>query len=243
MHHIFLSWWWHCATVSTVVTNFPSEWLWSCDQFGSSSAEKWCYFRGRLLILSPHQSLYTVQLWVHLSERWLWQFVFLSFVRPFPLQNKERERLREREKAAREREARYSNGHLFTSLTVSGTTLCTACNKSITAKEALSCPSKWHRLIYNPKYTHRRSRPDKSSLSRSLTISSLQLKPALVWFEVSAHAKPTFLTFWYIYTTLGSWCLIQSRPRVSGFGSVICVDIGRPTTGPSPVEPRQSPIP
>lgn len=51
--------------------------------------------------------------------------------------------MREREKAAREREARYSNGHLFTSLTVSGTTLCTACNKSITAKEALSCPSKF----------------------------------------------------------------------------------------------------
>ncbi|XP_026203339.1 rho guanine nucleotide exchange factor 1a isoform X2 [Anabas testudineus] len=57
------------------------------------------------------------------------------------LRNKERERMREREKAAREREARYSNGHLFTSLTVSGTTLCTACNKSITAKEALSCPT------------------------------------------------------------------------------------------------------
>lgn len=64
--------------------------------------------------------------------------------RLFLSQNKERERMREREKAAREREARYSNGHLFTSLTVSGTTLCTACNKSITAKEALSCPSKSH---------------------------------------------------------------------------------------------------
>uniref|UniRef100_A0A4W5N619 Rho/Rac guanine nucleotide exchange factor 2 n=1 Tax=Hucho hucho TaxID=62062 RepID=A0A4W5N619_9TELE len=37
--------------------------------------------------------------------------------------------------------ARYSNGHLFTSLTVSATTLCSACNKSITAKEALSCPT------------------------------------------------------------------------------------------------------
>uniref|UniRef100_A0A8C5DBW2 Rho guanine nucleotide exchange factor (GEF) 1a n=1 Tax=Gouania willdenowi TaxID=441366 RepID=A0A8C5DBW2_GOUWI len=49
--------------------------------------------------------------------------------------------MREQEKAAREREARYSNGHLFTSMTVSGTTLCTACNKSITAKEALSCPT------------------------------------------------------------------------------------------------------
>uniref|UniRef100_A0A4W5M7Z5 Rho guanine nucleotide exchange factor (GEF) 2a n=1 Tax=Hucho hucho TaxID=62062 RepID=A0A4W5M7Z5_9TELE len=45
------------------------------------------------------------------------------------------------EKEARDREARYSNGHLFTSLTVSGTTLCSACNKSITAKEALSCPT------------------------------------------------------------------------------------------------------
>uniref|UniRef100_A0A8C7HSC5 Rho guanine nucleotide exchange factor (GEF) 2a n=1 Tax=Oncorhynchus kisutch TaxID=8019 RepID=A0A8C7HSC5_ONCKI len=49
--------------------------------------------------------------------------------------------MREREKEARDREARYSNGHLFTSLTVSGTTLCSACNKSITAKEALSCPT------------------------------------------------------------------------------------------------------
>uniref|UniRef100_A0A8P4KC75 Rho guanine nucleotide exchange factor 2 n=1 Tax=Dicentrarchus labrax TaxID=13489 RepID=A0A8P4KC75_DICLA len=62
-------------------------------------------------------------------------------VRRKMLFNRERERMREREKAAREREARYSNGHLFTSLTVSGTTLCSACNKSITAKEALSCPT------------------------------------------------------------------------------------------------------
>ncbi|GAA6099769.1 rho guanine nucleotide exchange factor 2 isoform X4 [Tachysurus ichikawai] len=57
------------------------------------------------------------------------------------MQNKEKERMKEREKEAREREARYSNGHLFTSLTVSATTLCSACNKSITAKEALSCPT------------------------------------------------------------------------------------------------------
>jgi len=49
--------------------------------------------------------------------------------------------MREREIEARERESRYSNGHLFTSLMVSGTTLCSACHKSITAKEALSCPS------------------------------------------------------------------------------------------------------
>uniref|UniRef100_A0AAQ6IV63 Rho/Rac guanine nucleotide exchange factor 2 n=1 Tax=Anabas testudineus TaxID=64144 RepID=A0AAQ6IV63_ANATE len=45
------------------------------------------------------------------------------------------------EKEAREREARSSNGHLFTSLTVSSTTLCSSCNRSITAKEALSCPA------------------------------------------------------------------------------------------------------
>uniref|UniRef100_A0AAY4B134 Uncharacterized protein n=1 Tax=Denticeps clupeoides TaxID=299321 RepID=A0AAY4B134_9TELE len=57
------------------------------------------------------------------------------------LQNKEKEKMREREKEAREREACYSNGHLYTSLTVSATTLCSACNKSITAKEALSCPT------------------------------------------------------------------------------------------------------
>ncbi|XP_073322356.1 rho guanine nucleotide exchange factor 2-like [Pagrus major] len=57
------------------------------------------------------------------------------------LKNKEKERLKEREKEAREREARHSNGHLFTSLTVSSTTLCSSCNRSITAKEALSCPA------------------------------------------------------------------------------------------------------
>ncbi|XP_029361142.1 rho guanine nucleotide exchange factor 2 isoform X1 [Echeneis naucrates] len=57
------------------------------------------------------------------------------------MKNKEKQRLKEREKEAREREARSSNGHLFTSLTVSSTTLCSSCNRSITAKEALSCPA------------------------------------------------------------------------------------------------------
>ncbi|XP_034466628.1 rho guanine nucleotide exchange factor 2 isoform X1 [Hippoglossus hippoglossus] len=57
------------------------------------------------------------------------------------LKNKEKDRLKVREKEAREREARSSNGHLFTSLTVSSTTLCSSCNRSITAKEALSCPA------------------------------------------------------------------------------------------------------
>ncbi|XP_034029373.1 rho guanine nucleotide exchange factor 2 [Thalassophryne amazonica] len=57
------------------------------------------------------------------------------------LKKKEKERLKEREKEAREREVRSSNGHLFTSLTVLSTTLCSSCNRSITAKEALSCPA------------------------------------------------------------------------------------------------------
>uniref|UniRef100_A0A3Q3K557 Rho guanine nucleotide exchange factor (GEF) 1a n=1 Tax=Monopterus albus TaxID=43700 RepID=A0A3Q3K557_MONAL len=88
------------------------------------------------------------------------------------LRNKERERMREREKAAREREASYSNGHLFTSLTVSGTTLCTACNKSITAKEALSCPT-CNVTIHNrcrdtlPNCTKMKQRQQKTALMRN----------------------------------------------------------------------------
>ncbi|KAJ0000563.1 hypothetical protein NQD34_012405 [Periophthalmus magnuspinnatus] len=55
--------------------------------------------------------------------------------------NKEKDKgLKLREKEAREREVRSGNGHLFTSITVSSTTLCSSCNRSITAKEALSCP-------------------------------------------------------------------------------------------------------
>uniref|UniRef100_A0A8D3DN68 Rho guanine nucleotide exchange factor 2-like n=1 Tax=Scophthalmus maximus TaxID=52904 RepID=A0A8D3DN68_SCOMX len=80
--------------------------------------------------------------------------------------------MREQEKAAREREARYSNGHLFTSLTVSGTTLCTACNKSITAKEALSCPT-CNVTIHNrcrdalPNCTKMKQRQQKTVLLRN----------------------------------------------------------------------------
>ncbi|XP_041099726.1 rho guanine nucleotide exchange factor 2-like [Polyodon spathula] len=74
------------------------------------------------------------------AETWLLAYSVWMESCGSPL-NKEKERMKEREKEAREREARYTNGHLFTSITVSGTTLCSACNKSITAKEALSCPS------------------------------------------------------------------------------------------------------
>uniref|UniRef100_A0A672ZBA1 Rho guanine nucleotide exchange factor (GEF) 1a n=1 Tax=Sphaeramia orbicularis TaxID=375764 RepID=A0A672ZBA1_9TELE len=78
----------------------------------------------------------------------------------------------EQEKEAREKEARYSNGHLFTSLTVSGTTLCSACNKSITAKEALSCPI-CNATIHNrcrdtlPNCSKMKQRQQKMALTRN----------------------------------------------------------------------------
>lgn len=56
-------------------------------------------------------------------------------VSPFP-------QTREKEKMKEAKDARYTNGHLFTTISVSGMTMCYACNKSITAKEALICPSK-----------------------------------------------------------------------------------------------------
>ncbi|XP_056402908.1 rho guanine nucleotide exchange factor 2 isoform X5 [Hyla sarda] len=49
--------------------------------------------------------------------------------------------MKEREKDAKEKDTRYTNGHLFTTITVSGTTMCFVCSKSITAKEALICPT------------------------------------------------------------------------------------------------------
>ncbi|XP_036253681.2 rho guanine nucleotide exchange factor 2 isoform X2 [Molothrus ater] len=59
--------------------------------------------------------------------------------RPVPLsgQGKDKERMKE----GKEKDARYTNGHLFTTISVSGMTMCFACNKSITAKEALVCPT------------------------------------------------------------------------------------------------------
>lgn len=54
-----------------------------------------------------------------------------------PLQTREKEKMKEA------KDARYTNGHLFTTISVSGMTMCYACNKSITAKEALICPSKF----------------------------------------------------------------------------------------------------
>uniref|UniRef100_A0A2K6BK48 Rho guanine nucleotide exchange factor 2 n=1 Tax=Macaca nemestrina TaxID=9545 RepID=A0A2K6BK48_MACNE len=53
----------------------------------------------------------------------------------------QRPRTREKEKMKEAKDARYTNGHLFTTISVSGMTMCYACNKSITAKEALICPT------------------------------------------------------------------------------------------------------
>lgn len=52
-----------------------------------------------------------------------------------------RDKTREKEKMKEAKDARYTNGHLFTTISVSGMTMCYACNKSITAKEALICPT------------------------------------------------------------------------------------------------------
>uniref|UniRef100_A0A8C5GK38 Rho guanine nucleotide exchange factor 2-like n=1 Tax=Gouania willdenowi TaxID=441366 RepID=A0A8C5GK38_GOUWI len=50
----------------------------------------------------------------------------------YMVHNKDKERLKE---------SRSNNGHLFTSITVCSTTLCSSCNRSFTSKEALSCPA------------------------------------------------------------------------------------------------------
>ncbi|XP_016076956.1 PREDICTED: rho guanine nucleotide exchange factor 2 isoform X5 [Miniopterus natalensis] len=64
----------------------------------------------------------------------LWHFPASLTVSPLP-------QAREKEKMKEAKDARYTNGHLFTTISVSGMTMCYACNKSITAKEALICPT------------------------------------------------------------------------------------------------------
>ncbi|KAM9294606.1 rho guanine nucleotide exchange factor 2 [Gastrophryne carolinensis] len=62
----------------------------------------------------------------------------LSFIRKVTSgKNKNKEKMKEKDG----KDTRYTNGHLFTTITVSGTTMCFVCNKSITAKEALICPT------------------------------------------------------------------------------------------------------
>uniref|UniRef100_A0A8C6WEC9 Rho guanine nucleotide exchange factor (GEF) 1a n=1 Tax=Neogobius melanostomus TaxID=47308 RepID=A0A8C6WEC9_9GOBI len=54
------------------------------------------------------------------------------------LQHRERDHMKPA-RDAKERRVRGGSAHLFTSMTVSGTTMCSACSKRITAKEALNC--------------------------------------------------------------------------------------------------------
>lgn len=55
-------------------------------------------------------------------------------------QEKQREMsLQKPERDMKERRGRNVSAHLFTSMTVSGTTICSACSKRITVKEALNC--------------------------------------------------------------------------------------------------------
>ncbi|XP_042641596.1 rho guanine nucleotide exchange factor 2-like isoform X1 [Tyto alba] len=61
--------------------------------------------------------------------------------RPSHLSGQSKEKEKEKMKEGKDKDARYTNGHLFTTITVSGMTMCFACNKSITAKEALICPT------------------------------------------------------------------------------------------------------
>ncbi|XP_050186330.1 rho guanine nucleotide exchange factor 2 isoform X2 [Myiozetetes cayanensis] len=61
----------------------------------------------------------------------------LSRVRGDRAKGKDKDRMKE----GKDKDARYTNGHLFTTISVSGMTMCFACNKSITAKEALVCPT------------------------------------------------------------------------------------------------------
>ncbi|XP_059498970.1 A-kinase anchor protein 13-like [Stegostoma tigrinum] len=65
----------------------------------------------------------------------------VSFLKKMAGITKTKEKVREREKEARERETRITNGHLFNTITVSGNTLCYACNKSIITREAFACPN------------------------------------------------------------------------------------------------------
>ncbi|XP_018428274.1 PREDICTED: rho guanine nucleotide exchange factor 2 [Nanorana parkeri] len=81
---------------------------------------------------------------------------------------------KEKEKMKDAKDTRYTNGHLFTTITVSGTTMCFVCNKSITAKEALICPSKYMtplRLTMPGGLYPRKRRPDVCSGTRHLKAS------------------------------------------------------------------------
>lgn len=107
----------------------PVPWMCKCWQDGNCTQAVNTCCGGATLASLKHTSDSEALFW-----RGHWSLLLTHLFLAFP-QNKEKERMKE------SKDARYTNGHLFTSITVSGMTMCYACNKSITAKEALICPS------------------------------------------------------------------------------------------------------
>ncbi|XP_058294728.1 rho guanine nucleotide exchange factor 2-like isoform X1 [Hylobates moloch] len=104
---------------------------------------------------------------------------------------------REKEKMKEAKDARYTNGHLFTTISFSGMTMCYACNKSITAKEALICPT-CNVTIHNrckdtlASCTKVKQKQQKAALLKNNTALqsvSLRSKKGLRWSERMPHSS------------------------------------------------------
>ncbi|NXV71057.1 ARHG2 factor, partial [Atlantisia rogersi] len=151
-------------------------------------------------------------------------------------QSKEKEKMKE----GKEKDARYTNGHLFTTITVSGMTMCFACNKSITAKEALICPT-CNVTIHNrckdtlPNCTKVKQKQQKAALlknSSALQSVSLRNKTAIRERPNSAiYPSESFRQ-----TLLGSR---RSRPSLSLSKSVSTTNIAGTFNDESPLGIRR----
>ncbi|XP_054847377.1 rho guanine nucleotide exchange factor 2 isoform X2 [Eublepharis macularius] len=151
------------------------------------------------------------------------------------LKNKEKERMKEKEK-----DARYTNGHLFTSITVSGMTMCFACNKSITAKEALSCPN-CNVTIHNrckdtlPNCTKVKQKQQKAALLKNNTaLQSVSLRNKTTIRERPSSAIYPSESF--RQTLLGSR---RGRPTLSLSKSVSTTNIAGTFNDESPLGIRR----
>ncbi|XP_027766341.1 rho guanine nucleotide exchange factor 2-like, partial [Empidonax traillii] len=116
----------------------------------------------------------------------------LSFIRRMTGKTKGKDK--DRMKEGKDKDARYTNGHLFTTISVSGMTMCFACNKSITAKEALVCPT-CNVTIHNrckdtlPNCTKVKQKQQKAALLKnSSALQSVSLRNKSEWGPF-----PTFL--------------------------------------------------
>ncbi|XP_048369759.1 rho guanine nucleotide exchange factor 2 isoform X3 [Sphaerodactylus townsendi] len=149
--------------------------------------------------------------------------------------NREKERMKEKEK-----DARYTNGHLFTSITVSGMTMCFACNKSITAKEALSCPT-CNVTIHNrckdtlPNCTKVKQKQQKAALLKNNTaLQSVSLRSKTTIRERPSSAIYPSESF--RQTLLGSR---RGRPTLSLSKSVSTTNIAGTFNDESPLGLRR----